>query len=31
MIKDAPSPARMAAMVGFTLSCFALLLFLPHR
>ena len=28
MIKDAPSPGRMAAMVGFTLSCFALLLFL---
>ena len=28
MIKDTPSPARMAAMVGFTLSCFALLLFL---
>ncbi len=28
MIKDTPSPGRMAAMVGFTLSCFALLLFL---
>jgi phospholipid/cholesterol/gamma-HCH transport system substrate-binding protein len=28
MIKQAPSPARIAAMVGFALSCFAILLFL---
>ena len=28
MIKQAPSPLRMAAMVGFTLSCVGLLLFL---
>ncbi len=28
MIKQVPSPARIAAMVGFTLSCFALLIFL---
>ena len=28
MIKQAPSPARIAAMVGFTLSCFGIVLFL---
>jgi virulence factor Mce-like protein len=28
MVKDAPSPARIAAMVLFALSCFGLLLFL---
>ena len=28
MIKQAPSPARVAAMVGFTFSCFVIILFL---